>query len=230
MKGQVVTFVTPLQVATLVLRHVPDLNGRVGTGNCQTLAVRMPSDDLSHVCTNRQVGDEFPVVRIVDGSEPRVLEADGQPAVVRVKGQGIRVPLLGQLPAVEFLTGRQVEAKDPTLLADGQLAAVWAESPPVGLPRFLAQHGCPVGHTPHLQRVSVFEVGQVEAVGAEQKNTPIGWSGDDVLDLPVVRQTADADDSLVAGAGIEPVLAIKAPTWIGTMPSRSDGRPRGMAR
>src|SRR5262245_51782474 len=98
--------------------HVPDLNARVGTANCQTYPVWMPRDDLWSVRTYRQVGNEFPAGRIVNGSEARLRVADGQPTVVRVKGQGTRLHLPGQLPAVEFLTGRQVEAEDPTLLAD----------------------------------------------------------------------------------------------------------------
>src|SRR5262245_4317853 len=108
--------------------HVPDLDARVGTANRQPRAVGMPRDDLITDGTHRKAGDEFPGGRIVDGSEARVLVADGQPVAVWVKGELVRVLAVGQLPAFFYLAGRQVEPQDPILLADRQLAAVGAES------------------------------------------------------------------------------------------------------
>src|SRR5262249_39792299 len=120
--------------------HIPDLDAhtRVGTGNRQTLAVGMPPDDLPSDRTHRNTGDELPGGRIVDGSEARLLVADGQPAVVWMKCELVRVPAVGQRPAGFFLAGRKVEPQDPTLLPDRQLAVVGAESPRLGSLRFLA--------------------------------------------------------------------------------------------
>src|SRR5262249_18432679 len=112
---------------------------------------------------------------------------------------------------------------------DHEVAAVRAESEPGGLTRFLAQHTGPVGHTPHFQRVTVLEVGQVAAIEAENENTPLGWSGDDVLNLPLVRKTSDTDRSLVVGPGKEPAPTIHGQhlaTWRQSMPGRTEADVR----
>src|SRR5262249_41641993 len=81
------------------------------------------------------------------------------------------------------------------------------------------------GHTPHAQgTVPEFERGQVVAVGAKHAEPTarrLDRGSFDVSYLPVVRNTADADDPPVVDTCPEPVLRVEAPC----AESRQPGTP-----
>ena len=186
--------------------HVPDLNARVGAGNGQALPVRVPGDGLEVHRTHGQFREEIPARHIVDGNGAGVFVADRQFAVVRVKRQ--RRGLCWQVPAVHFLPRLQIKAEDLLLLADRQLPAVRAESirqPAAGW--LVAEDRLPVGHAPHVQRAPGCDAEQEPLVGAEIQVIPVEeWARGDAPDLPIVGETADADEPQIVRAGIDAVL------------------------
>src|SRR5262249_31804977 len=67
-----------------------------------------------------------------------------------------------------------------------------------------------VGHTPEAESgVRALDRGQVVAIGAEVRVHHTGLVPVDALDLPVVRNTDDADGPLLADTGLEAVPGVE---------------------
>ena len=87
----------------------------------------MPGHGLVVARSHRQLGDQFPLLRVIDRHSLRIDVADCHPTVVWVVCERPDAGLLRKLPAIDLPTGRQVETHDDARLADEQVAAVVAE-------------------------------------------------------------------------------------------------------
>src|SRR5687767_2690294 len=87
--------------------HVPDLD-ELSLADSQADAVGMPGNRLAQARADRKLSLELTGAGVENRYVARCDIADGEPAVVRVKGEGPRVAGLGNLPASELLTGRHV--------------------------------------------------------------------------------------------------------------------------